>query len=1088
MGKRNAIQIGLGAILIAGTILSGGALSPTLALYVKGAAASLIVGGITGALAATHHNRLQSTISPMSPLPVIYGEARTAVTWVEVRKHPSDKDIIYLVGAFALGPVADVSAIYFDDNVLANNPDTTGAQVNTNIVGKFDEHVKYAIHLGSHAQAVNAELTGQFPTAWPSTSKGAGVGYILLWLKYEEELFPAGFPNVTLKVQGRTLYDPRDSTTAYSTNPALCIRDYLVNPNYGCGLDASELDDESIEDAANYCDETVDTTAYNGPRFTANGILDTSQSRSQNLAALLTACRGEIVFQSGKLRLIVRQVETPSAFELTEHNITGEWELVRSGSSVPNSVTVAFVDPAMQDQVREVTWPEAGATNGFLEADNGIPQNVRIDLPFTQNAYMAKQIAMVALREARLDLTVSCTVHEEGLKLQAGEVVNVTHSTPGFTAKPFRVHGMSIRPNATVRPILREYDASAYELDEQDTEDVPPGTDLPDPFTCAPPTDVILTSDETTALPTQDGQYVPRILVAWTAADEPFLDYYEIRYRPTATPLAAWTPAPGARKDATAAYINGVTSGVEYDVEIRAVNTLGVPSDWVDAGSVTVGTNSRAQLLNVRTVVDTISERGEGWEWGESVDEIWIWDMLLDHEITEDEWPDPDVPAAPTEILTRDPIAPAMLDAADFSTFTMTQTPTRVAGAVTKGGVLLDQVADDSLAQNEFFRKVVPFTTDGQKVVQFVVAEADIPNGGNVQLFDVTAGVNRLSLTIAFLGSGALPTVATSGLPGAAVLSIDDIGDGAVRVTALGATTLLAANVNEFRVRPAPVGAIGDMYVGAMKAWDAAVMTGPEQRQYVTAVPAGREIRYVQIVAYSASGRAGDVLRIEIPGIGRYPKFIGPPLSEIIDTDLVILLSIADEVCRSQKVERIDGGGTWESERDGQSVRFKVPVPEDTAWLLRRTARSDAIANLDADTYETTEDFQLVNGNPGTPVWDEDESVVLAPAPGSSVATLKLKASSAPALSIARAYARYAFGDSRFGAFEEITSSLSPALTAPPTAVTSFTFDTGYPAMAKEIPLPPEVQIEVDIEIEDGSGNELGHLTVKTSWYRNVNI
>ena len=58
-------------------------------------------------------------------------------------------------------------------------------------------------------------------------------------------------------MKGKKLYDPRDGSTAYSTNPALVIRDYLTNASYGFAADSAEIDDTSFQTAANVCDESI---------------------------------------------------------------------------------------------------------------------------------------------------------------------------------------------------------------------------------------------------------------------------------------------------------------------------------------------------------------------------------------------------------------------------------------------------------------------------------------------------------------------------------------------------------------------------------------------------------------------------------------------------------------------------------------------------------------------------------------------------------------------------------------------------------------------------------------------------------------
>ncbi|MCP6756604.1 hypothetical protein NL533_33770, partial [Klebsiella pneumoniae] len=84
-----------------------------------------------------------------------------------------------------------------------------------------------------------------------------------------------GIPNVSAVVNGKKVYDPRDGTTEWSNNAALCIRDYLTS-SYGFNCSSDEINDTYFSSAANHCDESVTlTTGGSQNRFTCDGVVDT---------------------------------------------------------------------------------------------------------------------------------------------------------------------------------------------------------------------------------------------------------------------------------------------------------------------------------------------------------------------------------------------------------------------------------------------------------------------------------------------------------------------------------------------------------------------------------------------------------------------------------------------------------------------------------------------------------------------------------------------------------------------------------------------------------------------------------------------
>lgn len=92
---------------------------------------------------------------------------------------------------------------------------------------------------------------------WDETHTMSGLSHLWVRIKYDTATLQGAAPNIACLVKGKKLFDPRNSTTVWSDNPALAVRDYLINTVYGCRVDASEIDDEAIKAAANVCDETV---------------------------------------------------------------------------------------------------------------------------------------------------------------------------------------------------------------------------------------------------------------------------------------------------------------------------------------------------------------------------------------------------------------------------------------------------------------------------------------------------------------------------------------------------------------------------------------------------------------------------------------------------------------------------------------------------------------------------------------------------------------------------------------------------------------------------------------------------------------
>jgi hypothetical protein len=228
------------------------------------------------------------------------------------------------------------------------------------------------------------------------------------------------------------------------------------------------FDASSFGKAAAYCDESVTITLSSGTetladRFTCNGFLLGDDGPLSNLDRLLSSCCGRLVMEGGKYKIFIRKAQAAETFELDRTNIVGEWQFVRTGvNETPNTLVATHIDSLFNYQPRQTTWPEAGVANDYLAADNDYVVESRLELPFTENAYMAEMITSQQFLERRADMGCALVAQREALKLSVGDVVNVTHSTPSWTDQPMWVEAVALRRDGLVQLALKEYDAAAY--------------------------------------------------------------------------------------------------------------------------------------------------------------------------------------------------------------------------------------------------------------------------------------------------------------------------------------------------------------------------------------------------------------------------------------------------------------------------------------------------------------------------------------------------------------------------------------------------------------------------------------------------
>lgn len=564
------------------------------------AVASLGVGMLTAPKAQDIKERqgavLQNRVGGTELLPVVYGMTRIGGVVVDVRvdSASTERKRLVVVIAYCHGSrdgtgITSIEDVRFDDRTAI-----VGGAVQSPFSGVVPgqgatKYLEFAHYLGTSTQAVDARLNSLFPTEWPSTSQGRGVCYGRYELWYNQDIYPSSIPAILAKVKGNSVYDPRSSTWAWSANPALCIRDYLLSTTYGMGVAAANIEEQSFIDAANYCDELIAKPGGGTQvRFALNGWVDTSRSVEENLALLCTACRGQVVNEGDKWRLIIRCQRTVSGFKVTEKNtVEGSWQFVLPGArDAANIVRAQYVDPARNYEADVVQWPEAGQSNPYLTEDNSYEQRLEVDLPFTDDRLRAQQIGMTLLKEGREAIAVTCTLKEEALQVRVGDLVEVTQPTPGWVDKVFDVAALLVQPDGEVRAVLIEYEPTVYDVDTQFVQPAISDTNLPNPFTVVAPTSLVLVSSGQ-SLQTADGRYLTRIKATWTKSADAFVEYYEVQAKRTADSLWDSYGRIGAGEEALF-FVYPVTDE-SWDVRVSAVNTLGVRSTWL-SGTHSAGT------------------------------------------------------------------------------------------------------------------------------------------------------------------------------------------------------------------------------------------------------------------------------------------------------------------------------------------------------------------------------------------------------------------------------------------------------------------------------------------------------------------
>ena len=533
-------------------------------------------------------------------IPVIYGERLIGGVRVFVETSGTDNQYLYIAIILAEGEINDVKQITIDDKVVtfaSSFSDNTAVEVASNDANFYKDStslIRVEPHYGTDGQSASSLLSTL--SNWGSNHKLSGLAYLAIRFKWNQDVF-GSIPKIQALIEGKKVVAYNSSleaqTAAYSTNPSWVLLNYLTNARYGKGLAISEIDLQSFYDASQVC--VTQVTPYSGSSdiniFDANAVLDTSKKIIDNTRTLLKGCRGYLPYTSGKYRLIIETTGSAS-ITLTEDDIFGGFSVSSPNKNDKyNRVICSYVSPDKNWQVDEVQFPpidDSGLDSAdrhatMKSADGGFLLEGRYDFgQVITSPYQAEEMAEIILRRSREAIQLSINAGGNAYDLAIGDIVNVTHSSLGFSAKPFRVISISFNEDFTVGLNLTEHQNSHYTWASKTQQASIPSTNLPNPNVVQTPASVTL-DDE--LIEYNDGTVIVALNVIIGASTDSFVDYYQVEYKlSTDSDYIIYAQGSGLNHRV----LNVIDQKI-YNVRVKAVNTLGVSSGYVTATRTIIG-------------------------------------------------------------------------------------------------------------------------------------------------------------------------------------------------------------------------------------------------------------------------------------------------------------------------------------------------------------------------------------------------------------------------------------------------------------------------------------------------------------------
>lgn len=423
-------------------------------------------------------------------------------------------------------------------------------------------------YTGTAGQTVDATLVAAFAAQGITYADALpGIAYSVFSIPATDS---AGEPQLEAMIKGRKVLDTRTSTTAWSDNPALCLRDFIASTDDGLGLDVVAT---SVDTVADDNDELVGGLK----RRRIGLVIDSVAPTRQHIEALRAYAGCWVVDSGAGLKLVS---DRPRAVDHTVTDadvIAGTFKLRQLGvADLPTVVHVTWTDTTT------TPWSEKTATAYAAGVVEGLTPRRESTVPLLgiQTHAQAMREATERVNHFSLEnIEAEWEAFDEALAYEKGDVASVTHSKTGLSAKQMRITDVRPIGPGRFRVAAREYDAAAYS-DAIASEPSSPDTSLPNP--AAPPDVGTVTATEE-VYQLDNGTWASRIKLTWPATTFDYLRDYRVEvYRlgeliATATPReAVWRSAP-------------VQEGIEYVCMVAVISSIGAVGEWSQANITPLG-------------------------------------------------------------------------------------------------------------------------------------------------------------------------------------------------------------------------------------------------------------------------------------------------------------------------------------------------------------------------------------------------------------------------------------------------------------------------------------------------------------------
>lgn len=429
-------------------------------------------------------------------IPIIYGER---IAGAKIFTLYEKNNSYYLGCAWSLGENDSIIEYYADNKPAL---DVNGFTV-------------VSEYLGLVTQQPDPTLSADISNY--NDSLVASVNGVLIGICYSVLSWPVsvGSINITAKIRGRKVYDPRVPVTAWSDNPSLCLADFLINVPFGAG---GSVDWAQISVAADANDELV----LSEKRRLLNIIISSRASTDSWIEALRAHSAVFINKEGSEYRVVPNRPGAVSQ-SFTEANIRKNTLILeqRGFSDVPTVISSRYIETKDNTERNETAVFYADGV--LVGQENWRESNVNFD-GITRFSQAFREATERYNTFALVDLVGSFETFDTGLTIEIGDIIELTHPI-GLDQKQLRITQVSAIGYGRYQCQFEEYTPGIYS-DSVQQPIIGGDTNLPNPFDLPDVTNLLAVEE---LFQRQTGVWSTRLKITYDQSIYPFLFVYAVQ-------------------------------------------------------------------------------------------------------------------------------------------------------------------------------------------------------------------------------------------------------------------------------------------------------------------------------------------------------------------------------------------------------------------------------------------------------------------------------------------------------------------------------------------------------------------------------